>query len=49
MTTAFDEATMIDGYEVVIGLECHAELHTATKIFCGCPNNFGDEIGRAHV
>ncbi len=43
MTTAFDEATMIDGYEVVIGLECHAELHTATKIFCGCPNNFGDE------
>ena len=43
MTTAFDEVTMIDGYEVVIGLECHAELHTATKIFCGCPNNFGDE------
>ena len=34
---------LIDGYEVVIGLECHAELHTATKIFCGCPNNFGDE------
>ena len=27
----------------VIGLEVHAELATATKIFCGCPNHFGDE------
>ena len=42
-TTELDTATLIDGWEVVVGLECHAELHTATKIFCGCPNNFGDE------
>ena len=42
-TPTVADVQMIDGYELVIGLECHAELHTATKIFCGCPNNFGDE------
>ena len=30
-------------YEVVIGLEVHVELKTHTKIFCGCPNEFGME------
>lgn len=29
-------------YEPVIGLEVHAQLRTQTKIFCGCPNRFGD-------
>ncbi len=29
-------------YEINIGLEIHAELKTATKIFCGCKNSFGD-------
>jgi aspartyl-tRNA(Asn)/glutamyl-tRNA(Gln) amidotransferase subunit B len=28
---------------MVIGLEVHTELATATKLFCGCPNHFGDE------
>ena len=31
------------GWEMVIGLEVHCELKTATKLFCGCPNMFGDE------
>ena len=30
-------------YEAVVGLECHVELSTATKMFCGCPNAFGGE------
>jgi aspartyl-tRNA(Asn)/glutamyl-tRNA(Gln) amidotransferase subunit B len=30
-------------YEVVIGLEIHAELDTDTKIFCSCPTDFGAE------
>ncbi len=28
-------------YEVVMGLEVHAELSTKTKIFCSCPTEFG--------
>ena len=29
--------------ESVVGLEVHCELATATKLFCGCPNEFGAE------
>jgi aspartyl-tRNA(Asn)/glutamyl-tRNA(Gln) amidotransferase subunit B len=28
-------------WEVVIGLEVHARLLTASKLFCGCPTTFG--------
>ena len=30
-------------YEVVIGLEVHAQMLTDTKIFCGCSTKFGSE------
>jgi aspartyl-tRNA(Asn)/glutamyl-tRNA(Gln) amidotransferase subunit B len=32
---------MSETFETVIGLECHVELATATKMFCGCRNEFG--------
>ena len=31
------------GYDVVIGLEIHAELNTNTKMFCACKNDMADE------
>ncbi|HEY5384148.1 MAG TPA: Asp-tRNA(Asn)/Glu-tRNA(Gln) amidotransferase subunit GatB, partial [Acidimicrobiales bacterium] len=34
---------MTTDWEMVIGLEVHCELQTATKLFCGCRNAFGDE------
>ncbi len=37
------EHDLPEGWELVVGLEVHAELATATKLFCGCPNRFGDE------
>ena len=32
---------MREDYEIVMGLEVHAELSTKTKIFCSCPTEFG--------
>ena len=34
---------MLTRYEPVIGLETHVELGTASKMFCGCPTDFGAE------
>ncbi len=33
--------TLSEGWEMVVGLEVHTELKTRTKMFCGCPNEFG--------
>ncbi|MGD9526166.1 Asp-tRNA(Asn)/Glu-tRNA(Gln) amidotransferase subunit GatB [Pseudonocardia sp.] len=34
---------VVERYDPVLGLEVHVELNTATKMFCGCPTEFGAE------
>src|SRR5438477_11356411 len=36
-------STVLDSWEPVVGLEVHVELATVSKLFCGCPNEFGGE------
>ena len=38
-----NSAPLIRGYEVVIGLETHAQLSTRSKIFSGASTAFGAE------
>jgi aspartyl-tRNA(Asn)/glutamyl-tRNA(Gln) amidotransferase subunit B len=38
---SYDDA--IAAYDPAMGLEVHVELNTATKMFCGCPTEFGAE------
>jgi aspartyl-tRNA(Asn)/glutamyl-tRNA(Gln) amidotransferase subunit B len=41
--TLLDFDAAIERFEPVIGLETHVELGTNTKMFCGCPTDFGAE------
>ena len=34
---------VVSRFDPVMGMEVHVELHTATKMFCGCPTAFGAE------
>ncbi len=47
MTTTTDAVldydVALERFDPVMGLEVHVELHTATKMFCGCPTEFGAE------
>jgi aspartyl-tRNA(Asn)/glutamyl-tRNA(Gln) amidotransferase subunit B len=38
-----DSSAVRAKYEAVIGIECHVELKTNTKMFCACANEFGGE------
>jgi aspartyl-tRNA(Asn)/glutamyl-tRNA(Gln) amidotransferase subunit B len=38
---AYEDA--VAAFEPVIGLETHVELGTASKMFCGCPTDFGGD------
>src|SRR5438552_4865234 len=36
-------------YEAVIGLECHVQLATHSKMFCGCPTDYSGSAPNTHV
>ncbi len=39
----------LDRYEAVIGIEVHCQLRTASKMFCGCSNEYADAPPNTHV
>jgi aspartyl-tRNA(Asn)/glutamyl-tRNA(Gln) amidotransferase subunit B len=45
MTTA----SISEAFEVVIGLECHAQLHTRSKMFCRCSTDYSGGDPNTHV
>src|SRR5712691_5685220 len=38
-----------NAYEAVIGLECHVQLATRSKMFCGCPSHYAGAAPNSHV
>ncbi|HEX4253243.1 MAG TPA: Asp-tRNA(Asn)/Glu-tRNA(Gln) amidotransferase subunit GatB [Pseudonocardia sp.] len=38
-----DYDTVVERFDPMLGLEVHVELNTKTKMFCGCPTEFGAE------
>ena len=40
---------MSQAYEAVIGLECHVQLATHSKMFCGCPTDYAGAAPNTHV
>ncbi|TWP44272.1 Asp-tRNA(Asn)/Glu-tRNA(Gln) amidotransferase subunit GatB [Lentzea tibetensis] len=43
LSELMDYDEVIEKFDPVLGLEVHVELHTNTKMFCGCANVFGGE------
>jgi aspartyl-tRNA(Asn)/glutamyl-tRNA(Gln) amidotransferase subunit B len=48
MTTAPAEAVAVR-YEAVIGIECHVQLRTVSKMFCGCSTDFQAAPPNSHT
>ncbi len=46
MSTA--EASVTTDYEIVIGLEVHSQLLTASKMFCRCPADYANAAPNTH-
>jgi aspartyl-tRNA(Asn)/glutamyl-tRNA(Gln) amidotransferase subunit B len=50
VSTAAAPAThLLERYEVVIGIEIHCQLRTASKMFCACSNAYADTAPNTHV
>lgn len=43
------DKTLRDKYEVVIGIECHVQLATKTKLFCSCDNDAREADPNTHI
>ncbi|WP_028659010.1 Asp-tRNA(Asn)/Glu-tRNA(Gln) amidotransferase subunit GatB [Nocardioides insulae] len=43
VTTLVPFEKVLETFDPTMGLEVHVELNTATKMFCGCPTEFGAE------
>jgi aspartyl-tRNA(Asn)/glutamyl-tRNA(Gln) amidotransferase subunit B len=40
---------VLERYEAVIGIEIHCQLRTASKMFCGCSNQYADAAPNTHT
>src|SRR5919204_2000214 len=49
MTQTYASRLTTHEYEAVIGLECHVQLATASKMFCGCPTDYAGAAPNSHV
>jgi len=47
--TTRDSRPATRDYEAVIGLECHVQLATRSKMFCGCPTDYAGAAPNTHV
>jgi aspartyl-tRNA(Asn)/glutamyl-tRNA(Gln) amidotransferase subunit B len=46
---AGDRASVLDRYEVVIGIEVHCQLRTASKMFCACSTDYDGAPPNTHT